>query len=105
MLVSLYLGLLLAGIGCFVLHYLAYFRVARLLRRRYPQQWAIIAEPDQGRPSAFGTWIRLQRVLRSQAPHLFDDASLTRWHRTWRFSQWAAWSFWLAALLLQWSAR
>ncbi|MET0330549.1 MAG: hypothetical protein ABW154_03890 [Dyella sp.] len=103
--VVVYLSFLVAGVLCFALHYLAQYRLASYLRRRYPQQWKIIAIPEQGKPGAVRTWLRLQQVLRSSAPLLFDDNTITGWHRTWRFSQWLAWGFWLAALALQWLAR
>jgi hypothetical protein len=37
--IVLYLGLLAAGVALFVLSYAAHFRVAALLRQRYPQPW------------------------------------------------------------------
>ena len=65
--IILYLGLLLGGVGLFVLSYAAQFRLAALLRQRHPQQWRIIAEPEHGKASAWRTWIRLQHALRSPA--------------------------------------
>jgi hypothetical protein len=103
--VIVYLSLLLAGALCFALHYLAQYRLATHLRQRYPQQWKIIAIPEQGKPSGVRTWLRLQQVLRSSAPLLFNDDTITAWHRTWRYSQWLAWGCWLAALAVQLLAR
>jgi hypothetical protein len=103
--VVVYLSLLLAGVLCFALHYLAQYRLAAYLRQRYPQQWKIIAIPEQGKPSVIRTWLRLQQVLRSSAPLLFNDGTITGWHRTWRYSQWVAWGMWLAALAAQLLAR
>jgi hypothetical protein len=50
--IFLYLTLLLAGVGLFVLSYVAQFRLASLLRQRYPQHWQIIAESTHGKASA-----------------------------------------------------
>jgi hypothetical protein len=108
MAVALYLALLLVGVICFVLYYLAQFRMARLLRERHPQQWKIIAEPEQGRPSRLRTWMRLQHVLRStqpRLPELLRDAAITRWFRLWRVTPWLAWLCWFAAVFMQWQAR
>ncbi|KRE89589.1 hypothetical protein ASG87_04485 [Frateuria sp. Soil773] len=107
-LVALYLALLLGGVACFVLYYLAQYRIARLLRDRHPQQWKIIAEPEQGQASALRTWVRLQQVLRTaqpRLPELLQDAAITRWYRVWRVGLWLAWLCWFAALFLQWRAR
>ena len=38
----IYLGLLLAGVACFLLHYVALLQVARRLREAHPDQWKII---------------------------------------------------------------
>ena len=103
--IALYLTLLTAGIGLFVLSYVAQFRLATMLRQRHPQQWKIIAQPDEGRPSAFRTWTRLQHVLRSGAPALFQDRTLSAWHRCWRITPWIAWPCWFAALAVQWLSR
>jgi hypothetical protein len=100
-----YLGLLFAGIACFVLNIVAQFRFAALMRTRYPEQWKIIAQPDEGRPSKLRTWTRLQHVLRSGAPALFQDRTLSAWHRCWRITPWIAWPCWFAALAVQWLSR
>jgi len=103
-----YLGLLLAGLVCFALYYLAQMRIARRLRDHHPQQWKIIAEPDQGRPGFLRSWMRLQQVLRGsrpRLPELLQDAAITRWFRIWRATPWLAWLCWFAALALQWKAR
>ncbi len=96
--IVLYLGLLAAGIGLFLLSYFAQFRLAVLLRRRYPQQWKIIAEPERGQASGWRTWIRLQHVLRSPALPALEDAAINRWQRVWRYSPWLGWLCWLGAL-------
>jgi len=44
--IILYLTLLVAGVIAFALSYVAQFRLARLMRERYPQHWKIIAEPE-----------------------------------------------------------
>ncbi|MGC1548313.1 MAG: hypothetical protein WA777_07255 [Rhodanobacter sp.] len=99
----LYLGLLLAGIICFVLHYVAPFRLARRLRQNYPEHWKII---DAG-GAAHGPrlWLRMQHVLRSPAIPAIGDTTVTRLWRVWRYSQWLAWACWIAALTLQWFSR
>lgn len=99
--IILYLALLLAGIILFVMSYAAQFRLAGLLRRRYPQQWQIIAEPENGRPSGFRTWIRLQHALRSPAMPALEDHAINRWLRVWRYSPWLGWLCWLAALAMR----
>ncbi|MFI4959520.1 MAG: hypothetical protein ACHP7C_10225, partial [Lysobacterales bacterium] len=76
--ITLYLALLTAGIGLFVLSYVAQFRLASLLRQRYPQQWKIIAEPEQGKATAFRIWIRMQHALRSPALPALGDAAINR---------------------------
>lgn len=106
--VALYLMLLAGGIACFVLYYLAQYRIACLLRDEHPQQWKIIAEPEQGRRSGMRTWMRMQHVLRSSQPRLPDllqDAAITRWFRIWQLAPWLAWICWFAAAFLQWKAR
>lgn len=108
-----YLGLLLAGLVCFALYYLAQLQIARQLREHHPQQWKIIAEPDtagpnRGRPGFLRSWLRLQQVLRAsrpRLPELLGDAAITRWFRVWRATPWLAWLCWFAALALQWNAR
>lgn len=97
----LYFLLLLSGAAGFALHLFAQYRFATLMRNRYPQQWGIIASPDSGRPGPLRTYARLQRVLRTDVPDMFDDAQLTRWHRCWRYAPWVAWPSWLAVLALQ----
>jgi len=99
--IILYLALLLAGVVLFVLSYAAQFRLASLLRHRYPQQWKIIAEPESGKPSGFRTWVRLQHALRSPAMPLLDDANINRWLRVWRYTPWMGWVCWLAALAMR----
>ncbi|WP_049622460.1 hypothetical protein [Frateuria defendens] len=106
--VVLYLALLFGGVVCFVLYYVAQYRVATLLRQRHPQQWKIIAEPEEGSRSAVRIWMRLQLVLRTarpRLPELLQDAAITRWYRVWRWALWLAWACWFAALYLQWRAR
>ncbi|NII09240.1 hypothetical protein HBF24_00910 [Oleiagrimonas sp. C23AA] len=97
----LYIVLLLAGAIGFGLHLYAQYRFARLMRTRYPKQWNIVAKPERGKPSGMRTWARLQHVLRSEAPMMFEDAELTRWHRMWRFAPLLAWPCWIGALALQ----
>ncbi|OOG57333.1 hypothetical protein [Rhodanobacter sp. C03] len=99
--ITLYLALLAAGIGLFVLSYVAQFRLAALLRQRYPQQWKIIAEPEQGKTTAFRIWIRMQHVLRSPALPALGDATINRWQQVWRYSPWLGWVCWLAALAMR----
>lgn len=95
--IVLYLALLASGVGLFVLSYVAPFRVAAALRRRYPEHWRVIA-PDPGRTSAFRTWARMQQVLRSPALPALDDKAIDRWRYIWRYSQWLGWLCWLGAL-------
>lgn len=99
--ILLYLGLLVVGVGLFTLSYFAQYRVAAVLRQRYPQQWRIIAEPEVGRPSAIRTWIRLQHALRSPALPAMGDATIDRWQRIWRYSPWLGWLCWIAALAMR----
>ena len=99
--ILLYLGLLGAGISLFLLSYFAQFRLAALLRGRYPQQWKIIAEPERGNASGWRTWIRLQHVLRSPALPALDDTAINRWQRTWRYGPWLGWLCWLGALAMR----
>ena len=105
---ALYLLLLPGGVGCYVLKYMAQNRIARLLRERPPQQWKLIAEPEQGRPSGMRTWMRMQHVLRSsqpRLPELLKDDAIKRWFGLWRVTPWLAWGCWFAAMFLQWKAR
>ncbi|MDE2154407.1 MAG: hypothetical protein KGJ32_00715 [Xanthomonadaceae bacterium] len=99
--IILYLGLLLGGVGLFVLSFVAQFRLAALLRQRHPQQWRIIAEPEHGRASAWRTWIRLQHALRSPALPAMGDTILDGWRRLWLYSPWLGWLCWLAALAMR----
>ncbi len=99
-----YLALLIAGVGLFVLSYVAQFRLAALLRKRYPQHWQVIVEADQGKssqPSTWRRWIRMQNVLRSPALPALRDASITRWRNLWRYGPWLGWLCWLGALALR----
>jgi hypothetical protein len=98
-----YAVLLLAGLACLVLHYLAPFQVARRIRRQHPQHWQII--DGHGSAQGFRLWVRMQHVLRSPAIPALADPLVTRWWRVWRYSQWLAWACWLLALGLQWTRR
>ena len=103
--IELYLMLLVAGVVSFVLHFVAQYRVASLLRNKHPQQWQIIAEAD-GRPTTpWRTWLRLQLALRSPVLPALDDDGITRWRRLWRYCPWVAWLCWFGALAMQWAAR
>ena len=99
--IAIYLALLFGGVGLLVLSYVAQFRLANLLRQRYPQQWKIVAEPEHGRPSPWRTWVRLQHVLRSPALPALGDQAIDRWQRIWRVSPWLGWLCWLAALAMR----
>ncbi|WP_266169623.1 hypothetical protein [Dyella subtropica] len=103
--VTLYLSLLVAGVVFFLLHFLAQFRIAKLLRTRHPAQWQIIAEPKGELPGPLRIWMRLQLALRSPILPALEDTAITRWRRAWRYCPWAAWLCWFAALSLQWMAR
>ena len=99
-----YLTLLAAGVTLFALSYVAQFRLAALLRRRYPQHWQVIIEPDRGtssKLSAWRRWIRMQHVLRSPALPALRDAAINRWRNLWRFGPWLGWLCWLGALSLR----
>lgn len=96
----LYLLLLIAGLAGFVLHLLAQYRVARILHQRYPDQWNIVAASGDRQHGKVRTYARLQRVLRSDIPEMFDDDQLTLWHRCWRYGPWLAWPCWIGALVL-----
>lgn len=98
---ALYLLLLVAGAVGFALHLYAQWRFARILRTRYPDKWRIIAQPESGPVTRIRIWARLQRVLRSNVPGLFEDAELVRWHRTWRYAPWLAWPCWIGVLVIQ----
>jgi hypothetical protein len=98
-----YAVLLLAGLVCLVLHYVAPFQAARRLRRQHPQHWQII--DSHGEARGLRLWVRMQHVLRSPAIQALADPAVTRWWRIWRYSQWLAWACWLVALGLQWAQR
>jgi hypothetical protein len=99
--IILYLGLLIGGVGLLLLSYVAQFRLAALLRKRYPQHWQVIAEPEHGKTSTFRTWIRMQHVLRSPALPALGDAAIDRWRQVWRYSPWLGWLCWFAALAMR----
>ena len=99
--IILYLALLVAGIGLFLLSYVAQFRLATLMRTRYPQHWKIVPEPEHGKASALRTWVRMQHVLRSPALPALGDATIDSWQRVWRYSPWLGWVCWLAALAMR----
>ncbi len=101
MLHALYLLLLLAGAAGFAAHLLAQWMFARILRTRYPDKWAILAQSDSGPVNRMRLWARLQRVLRTNVAELFDDPQLLRWHRIWRHAPWLAWPCWIGVLLIQ----
>jgi hypothetical protein len=103
--ILLYLALLVAGVVLFVLSYVAQFRLATLMRQRYPQHWKIIAEPESGKPSRFRTWVRMQHAMRSPAMAVLDDSTINNWLRTWRYSPWIGWLCWLAALAMRFLLR
>jgi hypothetical protein len=98
---SLYLLLLIVGAIGFFMHLYAQWRFARVLRARYPRKWDIIAHPDQGSKGGLHTWGRLQHVLRSKVPDLFEDEELHHWHRVWRYAPWLAWPCWIGVLVIQ----
>jgi hypothetical protein len=98
---ALYLFLLLAGAAGFAMHLYAQWRFARVLRTRYPDKWAIIAQSEGGPVTRLRIWARLQRVLRTNVAQLFEDAELTRWHRIWRYAPWLAWPCWIGVLAIQ----
>jgi hypothetical protein len=99
--IILYLLLLVGGVIAFALSYVAQFRLANLMRQRYPQHWKIIAEPESGKVSGFRTWARMQHALRSPAMAALDDSSIDNWLRLWRYSPWIGWLCWLAALAMR----
>lgn len=99
-----YLLLLLGAVLFFVLHFVAQWRFASLLKRRYPEHWKTITEADTGRPNGMANWLRIRRVLRSDAPALFNDTGLSRWQAAWRISPWLAWPCWFIAMAIQWWA-
>lgn len=99
--IVLYLALLIAGVSLFALSFVAQFRLTALLRRRYPQHWQVIVEGDQGKPSAWRRWTRMQHVLRSPALPALRDASIDRWRNLWRYGPWLGWLCWLCALAIR----
>lgn len=99
--IILYLLFLTAGISFFVLSYVALFRLATLLRQRYPQHWQVIVEADQGKTSAWRTWVRMQQVVRSPALPALGDVNVNRWTSIWRYSPWLGWLCWLGALSMR----
>ncbi|MEO7065836.1 MAG: hypothetical protein ABI114_02910 [Rhodanobacter sp.] len=101
MIVTLYLGLLTAGITFFLLSYIAMYQLSRMLRRQYPQYWKIIAVPETDKPSRLRTWMRLQHALRSPALLALGDVPLTRWRSVWRYSPWLGWLCWFAAISMR----
>lgn len=105
LLAALYIGLLLVGISCFLLHYIALLQLARRLQRQHPQQWQIIAEADGVKTGLLRLWVRMLQVARSPALPAMEDAVIDRWLRLWRLSPWLAWACWFGALALQWKAR
>ncbi|MHA6204213.1 hypothetical protein ACXU4B_07315 [Dyella soli] len=103
--IELYLTLLASGVACFLLHFLAQYRVATLLRRDHRHEWQIIAEPDGQPASPLRTWIRLQLALKSPVLPALEHAAITQWRRVWRYAPWVAWLCWFGALAMQWAAR
>ena len=102
----LYLGLLFAGVVCFLLHYVALAQLARRLRTQHPEPWKIIAQDERG--VAVGgarRWMRLQNALRSPAIPALEDPVLNRWRMLWRLFPLLAWAFLIAAFVLRWSVR
>lgn len=99
--IALYFGLLIVGVGLFVVSYIAQFRITRLLRQRYPQHWQVIIESDRGKVSAWHNWIRMQHVLRSPALPALGDTTIDHWQRAWRYTPWLGWLCWLAALAMR----
>ncbi|MEO6800669.1 MAG: hypothetical protein ABI178_12095 [Rhodanobacter sp.] len=96
-----YLALLVIGVGLFAMSYVAQFRLATLLRKRYPQHWQVIAEADQRKPSKWRRWIRMQHVLRSPALPALGDTAINRWRNMWRYGPWLGWLCWLGALAMR----
>lgn len=100
--IYLYVGLLLGGVACFALALIAQWRIARRLRRGHPQQWQIIAQPEDGTATRLQTWARLQRALRSPILPALEDRTITTWRRLWRYGPWLGWICWLAAVGMRW---
>ena len=103
---AVYIGLLMIGLACFIMHAVLPLRIAKRLREDYPQHWKVIVDTGGAR-AAHGAqlWLRMQSVLRSPAIAAIDDAAITRLWRAWRYSQWLAWTCWVAALAMQWHSR
>lgn len=99
--IILYLLLLAAGVTLFALSYAALFKLAAILRQRYPQHWQVIVEADHGKASAWRTWVRMQQVVRSPALTVLGYVSINRWISIWRYSPWLGWLCWLAALSMR----
>jgi hypothetical protein len=89
--IVLYLSLLVAGVSLFALSFVAQYRLAALLRQRYPQHWQIIAAADHARPSAWRRWARMQQVLRSPALPALGDRANDRSRNLWRLIPWLGW--------------
>ncbi|WP_158885653.1 hypothetical protein [Rhodanobacter sp. L36] len=103
--ITLYIALLAGGVVFFVLSYIALFMLARRMRTRYPQQWKIIAEPEQGRSNALRTWVRLQHAVRSPALPALEDKKLNGWRTVWRCSPPLGWLCFLGALAMRFLLR
>ncbi|WP_017462780.1 hypothetical protein [Dyella ginsengisoli] len=102
----LYLGLLLAGVASFLLHYVALGRLASRLRQQHPDKWKIIAQDERGLAvSPPMRWMRLQNALRSPVMPALEDPVLNRWRRLWRILPLLAWAFLIAAFALRWITR
>ena len=102
----LYLGLLLAGVASFLLHYVALGRLAGRLQRQHPDKWKIIAQDERGLAvSAPMRWMRLQNALRSPVIPALEDPVLNRWRLLWRIFPLLAWTFLIAAFALRWITR
>lgn len=102
-----YLALLMLGVASFLLHYLAQWQIVRRLKRRHPDQWAIIQPPGQ-RLLWPVRWTRVTMVLKTTVPPLdllLKDAVIGRWLRAWTWAPRIAWVSWLSALGLRWLAR
>lgn len=98
---AVYLGLLALGVILFVLSGIAPFRVAALLRQRYPQHWQTIVDAAQGKLGGVRTWANMQYVLRSPALPALGDPALNRWRIVWRYGQWIGWLCWAGALAMR----
>lgn len=100
----IYLALLLLGVSCFLLHYLAHWRITLRLRQQHPARWAIIQPPGQ-RLRWATRWMRMTMVLKTAVPplhQLLNDPVIRRWQRIWIWTPRLAWIFWLAALAIRW---